>query len=663
MSLWTDRILGAFPVDISRMWIASDPDGVLLDETILTELRLRGFEVLPFEDSIVFRADYEERFRQHWDRGVVGAASALILHTRSKDIAALPWDYLQRSRQVDLSLADLFSRFSYAVVRQIDSTQRAALYDAHERHSTQTLGDAATREFVLLHIFRLSPHLISRVEDLWREVLRLHFRTDGLPIVFAAHIAQVLSEAASLKRLPISELFASKSVMLKCVQDAWSRYVEGYGLTGSRVGEESLISPDGIDIPFDHPDIRVYIDSMFLDGSLHPLVVSGPTVQLPEWAKPGVIEDPFAMRNLVAKGIDTLSGDVPGLNAGHRDWGHWARRFGEMLARFHSLDSARAESVSAAIQQLQAKSNAALLAWCQRHYGDMPSLPLGKVPVMVHHVPRFLAMKRASGEEKVALLVFDGLAVDQWVVIRERLDKTAPNLTFDEGSTFAWLPTLTSVSRQALFSGLRPREFADSIETTSPEPQQWTRFWQDQGLNPNQVAYKKGLKRNDQLEELGVVIGNPSIKAIGIVVDTVDEIIHGAVLGKRGVANQIETWCETGFIDRLFAMLLGNGFSVYLTADHGNVEAIGVGRPSQGLAAEMRGERVRTYRNLQQREDTAKAWPGSAQLDLPGMPPGFFALYAAERSAFVPPGEHTVVHGGISVEEMIVPFVKVHSSA
>ena len=57
MSPWIDRILKEFPADLSRLWIAADPDDVLLDEQVLSGLRERGFEVLPFEDSVAFRAD------------------------------------------------------------------------------------------------------------------------------------------------------------------------------------------------------------------------------------------------------------------------------------------------------------------------------------------------------------------------------------------------------------------------------------------------------------------------------------------------------------------------------------------------------------------------------------------------------------------------------
>jgi hypothetical protein len=282
---------------------------------------------------------------------------------------------------------------------------------------------------------------------------------------------------------------------------------------------------------------------------------------------------------------------------------------------------------------------------------------------MLHQVPRFLAMRRGAGEAKAALLVFDGLAMDQWVQIREHVSRCAPRLVFAEGACFAWLPTLTAVSRQALFSGLKPREFADSITATSTEPSLWARFWQDQGLRASEVMYRKGIRRVDQLEELASALSNPSIKVAGLVIDTIDEIVHGAILGKRGIASQIESWCESGFVERLFALLLDQGFHTYLTSDHGNVEAIGAGRPNQGVIAEARGERVRIYRTNLLRSQSAEQIPETVELPTPALPPDFLPLFADKRTAFVNKGEALVAHGGISVEELIVPFVKVSSQS
>ena len=125
MSPWIERILKEFPADLSRLWIAADPDDVLLDEQVLSGLRERGFEVLPFEDSVAFRAEYEDRYRSAWDRGEAAPAKALVLHLRGTNVVDLPWDYLRQARRVSLSLANLFPRLSYPVVRQIGAENGA----------------------------------------------------------------------------------------------------------------------------------------------------------------------------------------------------------------------------------------------------------------------------------------------------------------------------------------------------------------------------------------------------------------------------------------------------------------------------------------------------------------------------------------------------------
>jgi hypothetical protein len=659
MSLWDERILKEFPADLSRLWIAADPDDVLLDERVLAGLRERGFELLPFVDSVVFRAEYEQRYRQAWEQGQDGPAKALVLHLRSSNINDLPWDYLKEARRVSLSLANLFPKLNYPVVRAIGAEYHEALFAAQSKHASQMLGGDATKEFVLMHIFKVSPHLISRPEELWNVLLKLHYRDAGLPTVLADHVAHVLDDNPVFSGLPISDLFSSKSTLLRTVQAAWYRYLKRLGVTGSRTGEpETTGYVSKADVPFEHPDVRVIIDSMFLDGLLHPLAVQGIPTNIPEWAKTGVIQDPLALRKLVEESISGIHQSLATIES-HRDWSNLSRKLGEVIARFHTLDSARAEGLKAPIAQLQSAADERLLAWAKKHYADLPSLPAVKAPVMVHRIPDFLAMRRGAGEAKIALLIFDGMAVDQWVQIRESLAQRAPHLGFDENTCFAWLPTLTSVSRQAIFSGRRPREFAASIESTSSEPTQWSRFWQDEGLKANEVLYRKSIKISDQLPDLEAALSAPQIKVAGIVIDTIDEIVHGAVLGKRGVANQIESWCDTGFIEQLFNLLLSKGFSVYLTADHGNVDATGQGKPNQGVASEMRSERVRTYRVEEAITQASASNTNTFRFDIAGLPADFMTLYAGGRTAFMQQGAQAVVHGGISVEELIVPFVKV----
>ena len=129
MSQWTDRILSRFTADLTRLWVACDPDDVLLDEKLLSGLRSSGFEVMLYEDPFAFRAEFEERYRAAWDRGEAGPAPSLVVHLRGADANVLPWDIVHNARAVPLSLAELFPRLAYSVVKQVEPEHFAALFD------------------------------------------------------------------------------------------------------------------------------------------------------------------------------------------------------------------------------------------------------------------------------------------------------------------------------------------------------------------------------------------------------------------------------------------------------------------------------------------------------------------------------------------------------
>lgn len=658
MTPWTERILQAFPEDLSSFWIASDPDNLLLDENILRVLRDRGFEVLPFEDSIAFRVEYEERYRSAWDRGAEGASKALVLQFQGADLNFLPWDYLRHARRVDLSLADLMPKLNASVIRQIDSTDLERLFAAHNSHASQALGESMTKEFLLTHLFEVNPHLMRKPENFWREALGLLYRGLVLPPVLAQYVAKILTET-TLGYLPIEGLLSSKSAMARTVQAAWGRFLEERGVKVEHADlEPGSQATTVVDIPFDHADIRVIVDTLFLEGALQPVNARTVPATLPDWIRLGAIQSPSSLRDLVEGGIRSVAAKLPPPEATYRDWTDFAKRLAETIYRFHELPSEDAAALRPAMRALQLEADKRLREWVQKRFQDLPSLPVAKAPVMVHHIPRYLSMRRNAGEEKIALLVFDGMALDQWVQIREYLSAHAPDLTTEESGCFAWLPSLTSVSRQALFSGLRPREFQASIETTAQEASLWNRFWMENGLRAAEVCYRKAIKRTEQLSDLEAAISGPSIKVVGIVVDMIDELVHGAMLGKRGLSGQIREWCQTGFVEKLLNLLLNLGFHVYVTADHGNVDADGIGRLNQGVISELKGERVRTYRN----ETLAGSVPADIEAFAfggPGLPSDFLPLYPSGRGAFVPIGQQVVAHGGMSVEELIVPFVKI----
>ena len=671
MSLWTERILSHFTADLTRLWVACDPDEVLLDEKLLTELRGRGFELMLYEDPFAFRAEYEERYRAAWDRGEPGAASSLVLHLRSADANALPWDIVHHGRVVRLSLAELFPKLAYSAVQQVGPEQFAELFQVHQTELQSARGENESKTFIVERVYNFPLMHLSGAVDVWRELLRMHFANRSLPPLFAQHAAGIIQGKGLFPDLPVATWLASKSALLRVVQHGWYRYLRAQGLDGRRIGEPP--PPDymaKIEIPFDHSDVQALVDSMFLDGSLHPLAVHNVPAGMPSWIKAGIVQDPAALQALVLKGIDGLIETTPTAVSSHKDWSEFAKRYGEILARTHALPrtgasehlSVQSQQIGERIKTLQAQSDEGLQAWvAAKHYADLILQPVSKGPVMVHHVPRFLRHRRSAGETKVALLVFDGLAFDQWVQIRERLIASKKRFAFDEGTVFAWLPTVTSVSRQALFSGLKPREFDDSIDRTDKEESLWKTFWQNEGVASNEVMFRRALRQVDQLDAIEAYLNDRRPKVVGLVIDEVDDRLHKE-RSKKDVAMWISNWLTTGFVDRLFSLLLDRGYHIYLTADHGNVESTGVGRPNQGVIAEARGERVRVYRSEPLLADSAAEISKTAttvRLDIAGLPANFMPLFSGGRTAFVPVGEQVVAHGGVSIEELIVPFVKV----
>jgi hypothetical protein len=156
MSSWRDQILKEFTPKIARLTLVADPDGLLLEEGILEGIRERGFELIPFEDRIAFRYAYESKFRSRWDRGEQ-TDLVVVLRSQASDISGLPYDLLLSGRKLSFNLGEIFPSLSYPVVAALDRGDLGALYEAQERHAPGQLGDNATKEFALRHVFEIAP--------------------------------------------------------------------------------------------------------------------------------------------------------------------------------------------------------------------------------------------------------------------------------------------------------------------------------------------------------------------------------------------------------------------------------------------------------------------------------------------------------------------------
>lgn len=663
MSNWRDQVLKEFIPNIARLTIVADPDGLLLEERILESVRERGFEMIPFDDHIAFRYAYESRFRSRWDQGEQTDLAVLLL-SQISDVAGLPYDLLLAGRRLSFNLADIFPALSYPIVAALNRGDLDALYDAHRRHSPGQLGDNATKEFILRHVFQIAPELIRQPSDLLRVLLRRHCCDQKPPAILDVRFIELLRQSNLFEEWPLERIIGDRETFFAFLQERWPiflhRLARSYGVAEHERDKSHDFAINGpIDLPFEHDDIRSYVNNLFVEGLMHPVASEHAAVLSTSWAEIGIINAPLEDRSRRLEGlIESLQTSIPGDEARYTEWIHFANGWGEFVCLSTEISETMPGDMNSKYGILRAEVDSAFTRWLLKRYAGLVNLP-PVPPVMLHHLPRFLACQISENRNlKIALIVMDGLAMDQWIVVRNTLSLKQPSLRFREQGIFAWIPSLTSVSRQAVFAGKAPMFFPNSIQTTAKEPVLWAHFWADQGFAPNEVVYIKGLG-DSSLESVAEALSHPKVRIAGLVVDKIDKILHGMEMGSAGMHNQVRQWAKQPYLTTLLDFLLDHGFGVYLTSDHGNIEAEGCGRPAEGAIADLRGERVRIYPNAALRGKVRERFPNALEWAPIGLPDDYLVLLAPARQAFIQENRRSVCHGGISMEELIVPLVQI----
>lgn len=659
MASWRDHILEEFSAKVARLTLVADPDALLLEEGILEGIRERGFELIPFDDHIAFRYAYETKFRSFWDSGQK-TDLVVVLRSNEDDLRKLPYDLLEKGRTLSFNLGDIFPGLSYPVVSALNRADLEPLFLSLQQYSPGQLGVNASKEFILRHIFEVAPELIKEPSDLLRMLIRRHYKGQRVPLLFDERLVILLRKSNSFDEWPLDTLLGDRETFFAFLQERWPVFLEGANSGNSDVREGNCgynLSIKGpVHLPFDHDDIRVYLDNLFLEGFLKSVVVNGQS-HIRDWTIIGVSGDNReSTRIRLEHLLSRIEEEIPTPTGRHDAWVRFARQWAELAVLYHTSESS--SDYESSIKTIQSRLDESFFKWLERKYSGLANLP-SSPPVMVHHIPRYLASKLDNKKtDRVALLVIDGLALDQWLIVKESLLLSRPKTGFREDALFAWVPTTTSVSRQSIFFGEPPFFFSNSIGTTSREPSQWKRFWGDQDYAPDEVFYCKSIGNGD-LSEVEGGLSHPRTRIVGLVVDTVDQIMHGMQMGTAGMHNQVRQWAQEGFLAGLLNLLLDLGYQVFLTSDHGNVEAVGTGRPSEGSIAGSRGERVRIYPDRSLRESVRSTHLNSLAWPPVGLPQNYFPLVASDRTAFTQQESKVVSHGGASIEELIVPFIEI----
>ena len=671
MENWRDSILKEFTPQAARITLITDPDALISEEIIVQEIQSRGFELVLFEEPISFRYLYESKYRLAWENGRSDELVVLIGHAGFTNV---PYDVLFNARKLNFSLDRLFPEMNRGVLQSLDRGLFDPLYQAQAIYTPRHLSENATKDFILRHVFEIAPEMIKTPAELLRVLLRKHYREQRAPAILDEWFIQMLRKGGRFLDWPLEVIIPERAAFLTFLQERWPTYVLSMEMDQATLVKELATIyhptlPGPATLPFDHNDVCVYIDNLFAEGWLKPVSLTDLNIQgnlpeispqrYPNWVRMGIHIDPEAAHQArLQKILQVLEEtNIQPDSSRHTDWIALASKWAEVNLLWYSAKKLpnQYNPLVSRYEHLRQQIDQNFATWMQLRFGSLYNLSAAD-PVMVHHIPRLMSKALQASDSRAALVIIDGLAFDQWVAIRDILQKQIPEAQFHVTGSFAWAPTLTSVSRQSIFAGKPPMFFPDRIWDTKSESTLWSQFWMDAGLAEYQSRYIKITgKINGRIDELT----DPKNRVMGIVIDKVDKIMHGMELGAAGMINQVRQWAEQGDLARLIQLLVRNNYRIFISSDHGNIEAIGCGRPAEGSTADLRGERVRVYPDESLRSSVLTQFPQSIEWKPVGLPVGYFPLLAANRSAFVQQDKHVVSHGGIALEEVIVPFIKV----
>lgn len=243
---------------------------------------------------------------------------------------------------------------------------------------------------------------------------------------------------------------------------------------------------------------------------------------------------------------------------------------------------------------------------------------------------------------KKALLCFDCMGIPEWYLLKKYLDSL--DLTFEESSIFSLIPSITSIARSAIYAGTYSVYDKSSPGQRTEEKDLKSHFGEDQSV----YLREKDYKSNDDF------IG---YNTVSILFNFFDDLSHSAIiqessLNKFAYYNSVRDYLSKSKVLDIFQDLVNEGFSIYICSDHGSTVAKGNGQKFDKYLQDKFAKRG----TLINKESAPLI--KQKTISIPFIDDKLVVI-PENREMFSNKDEYEINHGGISIDEMIVPFVKV----
>ncbi|MDD2564103.1 MAG: PglZ domain-containing protein [Salinivirgaceae bacterium] len=302
--------------------------------------------------------------------------------------------------------------------------------------------------------------------------------------------------------------------------------------------------------------------------------------------------------------------------------------------------------------------------------------PIMSPSVLKHHVFPHL------GDDKVMIIVIDNLRFDQWLAIKPAISKHYK--VEKEEMYFSILPTATQYARNSLFSGLMP----EGIKRTYPD------LWRDEDDEGAKNEFEKDLFKNylsrhghkmpfyfekaSNVKSARKVMENPARfieHSLSVLVyNFVDilshartdvDVIKELASSEPAYRNLTRSWYEHSPLSKLIEYLSQNKVRLFITTDHGSIK---INNPVKiiGDRDTTTNLRYKHGKNLNYKDGKVFEVSKPEAIGLPRLNVSGNFVFACENDFFAYPNNYnyyvnyykdTFQHGGVSLEEMLIPII------
>ena len=490
------RILSLFPSHTHPLTLVSDPDQLLAGEVLMMELTNRGFQVIQEHDPVLLRLRVEEARPFTREHPVIISTTGVL--------EDMPYDLYQPAYRISLSLHQYFPNLAYPVLQTLNPDQIEKLTSCQP--PVETLSRQNTIDYLLREVFEIDPITLNQPHVLIEWLNEYHYRLSPLPELLRSSIVERLKNTPLYQKWDLDLILRNALAFSVFIQEQWQVAIDQ-----SQSGRQVKENESEYFISFEHDaQLQDLVPGLVRRGTIQPLEIADKK-SMPNWAQAGVTQVDVRLQRFTTllEDLDnrlTVMKSDPLKKTGWNSWYEFARDWAELCSYQTQTDLTILSAQKETFQRLVREVDQLFTTWLIKNYSSLGAQCLPK-PHQVYHIPHFLAYLRSLGQiDRVVLLVLDGLSLTDWQMINSVWSKRHWNWEMKTETLLAQIPTITSISRYALISGLRPADFAIDLEHCVSEARAWELFWSREGIVDKackllSLSYDRQIDQQPELQD------------------------------------------------------------------------------------------------------------------------------------------------------------------